>query len=209
MNTAQPFRRPWQYIVCSYRPRFQCWLYPLSQSELYWGVCMTAGNGLWYHRLTVHLFSESRHHWNPNVKEIYYSCWDKWCCFSHLSSSYMLFLFPFTEVKGRRTGRSRYLCGTRSAVTGWETTSTSTCTSAPHRVGMGGSTRHTKSPVTVRHRPLYFWFAHPVEVIVLLFSWMVHNIVSFLASVDQLNSLGVGVYEWRCRLQVSRSALWI
>lgn len=78
---------------------------------------------------------------------------------SSVSLLHLLFLFPATEVKGRRTGRSRYLCGTRSAVTGWETTSTSTCTSALRRVGTGGSTRHMKSPVTVRNRPVYFWFA--------------------------------------------------
>lgn len=64
----------------------------------------------------------------------------------------LLFFVPFPfQVKGRRTAKSRYLCGTRSAATGWETTSISTCTSAPRRVGTGGWTRPMKSPLTVRH----------------------------------------------------------
>lgn len=68
-------------------------------------------------------------------------------------------LFFTTEVKGRRTGRSRYLCGTRSVATGWETTSISTCTSARLLVGMGGSTHLTKSPLTVRNQAsLFFLF---------------------------------------------------
>lgn len=57
----------------------------------------------------------------------------------------------FLKVKGRRTGRSRYSCGTRSVATGWETTSISTCTSAPHRVATGDSTHPTKLPLTVRY----------------------------------------------------------
>lgn len=36
------------------------------------------------------------------------------CCFF----SPPPFLFSTTKVKGQRTGRSRYLCGTRSAATG-------------------------------------------------------------------------------------------
>lgn len=164
-------------------PGFSASCFPLSQSELCPGVCVTAGNGLWYHRLTVHLSSESRHHCDPNVK-IYHWWWDEWCCLPHPSPSCLLFLFPATEVNGRRTGRSPYSCGTRSAVTGWETTSTSTCTSALHPVGMGGSTRRTKSPATVRNRPVYFWFAF------------------FLGGSEW-------VFERGRRLQVSKSALWI
>lgn len=72
------------------------------------------------------------------------------------SSVSLVLVVPPTEVKGRRTGRSRYLFGTRSAATGWGTTSTSTCTSARHHVGMGGSTRHMRSPVTVRNQPALF-----------------------------------------------------
>lgn len=30
---------------------------------------MAAGKGLWYHRLPVHLSSESRHHWNPKTRK--------------------------------------------------------------------------------------------------------------------------------------------
>lgn len=138
--------------------------FPLSPSELCPGVCVTVGNGLWYHTPTVHLSSESRHHCNPNVK-IYHSCWDEWRCLAHPFPS-LLFLFPAMEVNGRRTGRSPYSCGTRSAATGWETTSTSTCTSALRRVGTGGSTRRMKSPVTVRNPPVSVWFADAVKVVV-------------------------------------------
>lgn len=92
------------------------------------------------------------HHWSPNVK-IYFSCRDECCCLPHPSPSHLLFLFPAAEAKGRRTGRSRYSCDTRSAATGWGTTSTSTCTSALHRVGTGGSTHPMRSPVTVRNQP--------------------------------------------------------
>lgn len=74
----------------------------------------------------------------------------------HTCCVFSPFLFSTTKVKGQRTGRSQYSCGTRSAATGWETTSISTCSSAPRRVGTGGSTRPTKSPLTVRPHSFSF-----------------------------------------------------
>lgn len=104
--------------------------------------------------ISVHV--NSLHHWKRKV-QICVLCCDKCFYLSHQSPSFLL-SFPFhaAKVKGRRTGRSRYLCTTKSAATGWETTSISTCTSAPRRVETGGSTLHTKSPLTVRNPPFLF-----------------------------------------------------
>lgn len=83
-------------------------------------------------------------------------CCDEWSRLSHRSPLFLdgffsvPLLFLFTAVKGQRTGRSRYLWGTRSVVTGWGKTFISTCTSARHRAVTGGSTRPMKSPLTVR-----------------------------------------------------------
>lgn len=60
--------------------------------------------------------------------------------FIHLSCTYFFLVcvcFFFSSVKGQRTGRSRYSCGTKSPAVDWETTSISTCTSAPRRVATG------------------------------------------------------------------------
>lgn len=103
-----------------------------------------------------------------------------------------------TKVKGQRTGRSRYSCGTRSAATGWETTSISTCTSAPRRVGTGGSTRPTKSPLTVRQQAVVFllfymgWQSWIENKRSLIHAWCVSiscnrfSIISFSRSVSQV-----------------------
>lgn len=121
-------------------------------------VRLTEENCLWSERgpVSISVHVNSLHHWKRKV-QICVLCCDKCFYLSHQSPSFLL-SFPFyaAKVKGRRTGRSRYLCTTKSAATGWETTSISTCTSAPRRVETGGSTLHTKSPLTVRNPPFLF-----------------------------------------------------